>query len=76
MERWLFDEVDDHVGIYGSNGAEGLSAFNAGLVNIAILFSILHDILFLRRFIKLNEMTFHDTHRNACKVLIPGLIKW
>ena len=31
-ERWLFDEVVDHVGIYGSNGAEGLSAFNADLV--------------------------------------------
>ena len=27
----------DHVGIYGSKGAEGLSAFNAGLVYIAIL---------------------------------------
>ena len=33
-ERWLFDEVVDHVGIYGSKGAEGLSAFNAGLVKI------------------------------------------
>ena len=32
-ERWLFDEVVDHVGIYGSKGAEGLSAFNAGLVH-------------------------------------------
>ena len=31
-ERWLFDEMVDHVGIYGSKGAEGLSAFNAGLV--------------------------------------------
>ena len=31
-ERGLLDEVVDHVGIYGSKGAEGLSAFNAGLV--------------------------------------------
>ena len=31
-ERWLFDEVVDRVGIYESKGAEGLSAFNAGLV--------------------------------------------
>ena len=31
-ERWLFDEVVDHVGIYGSKAAEGLPAFNAGLV--------------------------------------------
>ena len=31
-EMWLFDEVVDHVGIYGSKGADGLSAFNVGLV--------------------------------------------
>ena len=31
-ERWLFDEVVDNVGIYGSIGAEGLSALNVGLV--------------------------------------------
>ena len=31
-ERWLFDEVVDHVGINGSKGAEGLSAFKFGLV--------------------------------------------
>ena len=31
-ERWLFDEVVNHVGIYGSKGAEGLSVFNACLV--------------------------------------------
>ena len=31
-EMWLFDEVVDYVGIYGSKGAKGLSAFNAGLV--------------------------------------------
>ena len=35
-KRWLFDEVIDHVGIYGSKGAEGLSAFNAGLVTLVI----------------------------------------
>ena len=33
-ERWLFDKVVDHVGIYWSKGAEGLSAFNAALVKI------------------------------------------
>ena len=31
-ERWLFGEVFDHVGIYGSKVAEGLSVFNVGLV--------------------------------------------
>ena len=31
-ERWLFDDMIDHVGIYGSRGAKGLSAFNVGLV--------------------------------------------
>ena len=31
-ERWLLGDMIDHVGIYGSKVAEGLSAFNAGLV--------------------------------------------
>ena len=33
-ERWLLGDMIDHVGIYGSKVAEGLSAFNAGLVYI------------------------------------------
>ena len=31
-ERWLFGHMIDHVGIYGSGVAEGLSTFNIGLV--------------------------------------------
>ena len=31
-ERWLLGGMIDHVGIYGSRVAEGLSAFNVGLV--------------------------------------------
>ena len=31
-ERWLLGDMIDHVGIYGSRVAEGLSAFNDGLV--------------------------------------------
>ena len=31
-ERWLFGDMINHVGIYGSRVAEGLSAFNVGLV--------------------------------------------
>ena len=31
-ERWLLGDMIDHVGIYGSKVAEGLSGFNAGLV--------------------------------------------
>ena len=33
-ERWLLGDMIDHVGIYGSTSrvAEGLSAFNVGLV--------------------------------------------
>ena len=31
-ERWLFGDMIDHVGIYGSRVAEGLSASNVGLV--------------------------------------------
>ena len=31
-ERWLFGDIIDHVGIYGSRLAEGLSASNVGLV--------------------------------------------
>ena len=33
-EMWLFDEVCDHVGIYESKAAEGLSAFYVGLVQV------------------------------------------
>ena len=33
-DGWLFVQVIDHVGIYGSKVAEGLSAFNVGLVDI------------------------------------------
>ena len=35
-ERWLLGDMIDHVGIYGSRVAEGLSAFNVGLVMVAI----------------------------------------
>ena len=31
-ERWLLGDMIDHVGIYGSRVAEGLSASNVGLV--------------------------------------------
>ena len=31
-ERWLLGDMIDHVGIYGSGVAEGLSAFSVGLV--------------------------------------------
>ena len=34
-ERWLWGDMIDHVGIYGSRVAEGLSAFNVGLVERA-----------------------------------------
>ena len=33
-ERWLLGDMIDHVGIYGSRVAEGLSAFNIGLVTL------------------------------------------
>ena len=48
-ERSLLGDMIDHVGIYGSKVAEGLSAFNAGLVmdiqkladNLCSLFTII-----------------------------------
>ena len=33
-ERWLFGDIIDHVRIYGSRVAEGLSASNVGLVSL------------------------------------------
>ena len=36
-ERWLLGDMIDHVGIYGSRVAEGLSAFNGGLVGVVFL---------------------------------------
>ena len=53
-ERWLLGDMIDHVGIYGSKVAEGLSAFNAGLVSkccavstwkLVYTLSRLHNIL-------------------------------
>ena len=35
-ERWLFGDMIDHVGIYGSRVAEGLSTFNVGLVDESV----------------------------------------
>ena len=35
-ERWLFGQVVDHVGIYGSMAAKGFSAFNACLAIVKI----------------------------------------
>ena len=35
-ERWLLGDMIDHVGIYWSRVAEGLSAFSVGLVQIVI----------------------------------------
>ena len=32
-ERWLLGDMIDHVGVYGSRVAEGLSEFNVGLVS-------------------------------------------
>ena len=39
-ERWLLGEIIDHVGIYGSRVAEGLSAFNVGLVVLVIILDL------------------------------------
>ena len=36
-ERWLFGEVVDHVGFYGSKAAKGFSAFNVCLVIVKIM---------------------------------------
>ena len=35
-ERWLFGQVVDHVGVYGSMAAKGFSAFNACLAIVKI----------------------------------------
>ena len=35
-ERWLLEGMIDHVGINGSRVAEGLSAFNVGLVKLCL----------------------------------------
>ena len=39
-ERWLLGDMIDHVGIYGSRVAEGLSAFSVGLVTDRNLWEI------------------------------------
>ena len=42
-ERWLLGDMIDHVGIYGSRVAEGLSAFNVGLVYELLRGAIFHN---------------------------------
>ena len=41
-ERWLLGDMIDHVGIYGSRVAEGLSASNVGLFKLISMMSIFH----------------------------------
>ena len=43
-ERWLFGDIIDHVGIYGSRLAEGLSASNVGLVLVTNIDIIHHNL--------------------------------
>ena len=44
MRCFMFGELVDRVGIYGSKEAEGFSAFNVGLVPV-ILLAILVDFV-------------------------------
>ena len=46
-ERWLFGDMIDHVGIYGSRVAEGLSTFYVGLVLLSALFLVKILYIFL-----------------------------
>ena len=41
-ERWLFGDMIDNVGIYGSRVAEGMSTFNVGLIYIGLNISCDH----------------------------------
>ena len=61
-ERWLLGDMIDHVGIYGSSVAEGLSAFNVGLV----LF--IHKIMQLCNLISYSYVHYRDLHE-PCGVL-------
>ena len=45
-ERWLLGDMIDHVGIYRSRVAEGLSASNVGLVYIKTWLNIKQKFLF------------------------------
>ena len=75
-ERWLLGYMIDHVGIYGSRVAEGLSAFNVGLVYsyfyiyiwycITLLWCTMLLPYFVRKdeikmFNQINQSVFHDT---------------
>ena len=51
-ERWLFGDIIDHVGIYGSRVAEGLSAFNVGLVCFVFVIRIKNQGNFANIWIK------------------------
>ena len=57
-ERWLFGDMIDHVGIYGSRVTEGLSAFNVGLVQFRCSILAIYTkamLLFRHNFIQLNS---------------------
>ena len=45
-ERWLLGDMIDHVGIYGSRVAEGLSAFSVGLVLVILSPTTIHRHFF------------------------------
>ena len=44
-ERWLLGDMIDHVGIYRSRVAEGLSASNVGLVYVAIFPTLINSYM-------------------------------
>ena len=46
-ERWLFGDMIDHVGIYESRVAKGLSASNVGLVSVSSTNKIMICTLYL-----------------------------
>ena len=69
-ERWLFDDMIDHVGIYGSRVAEGLSAFNVGLVGI--WYNLYQKFCSTLQW-RLDAFTWGKCHRKCSWVHLLGL---
>ena len=66
-EKWLFGEVVDHVEIYGSRSAEGLSTFYVVLVFFLLRFQYHAIMLYIYIYIYASiSNTAHEARTMAC----------
>ena len=64
-DRWLLGDMIDHVGIYGSGVAEGLSAFNVGLVVIVWHWAQMVHVVEILSCGEMERLISHDQYHDC-----------